>query len=111
MDKIDAYAQFLATFSLSSFAGLAALLRSGQKLSYRAVISAMLNSGLMGLVIFMTWYNLYGPENMWFLMGVSILAGLGGNTAIDFILTLAKKLIEVKAGVAETTKENTDAKS
>lgn len=97
MNKYDAYLQFLATFSLSSFAGLAALLRGGDKLTYRAVASAMMNSGFMGIVIYTIGSKVYaGNENVWFLMGISTLAGLGGNTAIDFFLTLAKSVILAK---------------
>jgi hypothetical protein len=80
---------FLLAFGTSSLAGLAALLRSGQTISIRSLLSAWLNSGLLGLAIAFIWYNYFeGDQNPWFLLGVSILAGLGGYTVIDFVITL-----------------------
>lgn len=101
MNKYDPYLQFLATFSVSSFAGLAALLRSGEKLNFRVVASAMLNSGFLGLVIFMCWGGGGAAGNIWALMGISILAGLGGNTAIDFALSLFKSIVQAKYGIKD----------
>ncbi len=82
---------FASVFGISSFAGLAALLRSGKQLTWRAVASAMLNSGLLGLGIAMLWFKYYdGAQNIWFLFGVSLLAGLGGTVMVDFVLQLFK---------------------
>jgi len=87
---------FGATFAISSLAGLAQMLRSGRKITWRAVLSSMLNSGLIGLCIGMFWWDQYGVDNVWFLMGVSLLAGLGGTTALDFILEALKGKIVLK---------------
>lgn len=84
---------FLAAFGTSSFAGLAALLRSGKQLSKMAIASAMLNAGLLGLVIAMVWWHQFSgsEENIYWLIGLCILSGLGGMTVIDFALQLLKK--------------------
>lgn len=79
---------FEATSALSSFAGLAELLRSGRPITTRAVLSAMLNSGLIGLAIGLVWYHKFlGDGNVYFLVGVCVLAGLGGATFIDFAIS------------------------
>ena len=83
---------FYVAGSLSSFAGLAELLRSGRPLTPRAIIAAILNSGLIGLSIGLLWYHYFlGQGNIYFLIGVCVLAGLGGSTAIDFMLAAFKK--------------------
>lgn len=84
---------FAWTFGLSSLAGLAALLRSGHELTWRAVVSSMLNSGMLGLVIGLTWYKYYGADDasVYFVLGVSTLAGLGGVSLVDFFVQLLKK--------------------
>lgn len=83
---------FAVTFSVSSIAGLAQLLRSGKELNRRAVSAAMLNSGIFGLVIAMVWWEKYAvePAGIWFLMGISAAAGLGGITLLDFAIELIK---------------------
>lgn len=81
---------FISAFALSSFAGLAALLRGGAKLTWVSVIAAMLNSGLLGTVIVMIWYTQF-VDNIFCLLGGAILCGMGGMTAVDFIITAIKK--------------------
>lgn len=86
-EKITPFNVFLACFSVSSLAALSALLRSGKPLTWRNVISTMLYSGMFGLVIGLLWYNYFdGANNVFFLIGVSGLAGLGGNSLIEFIV-------------------------
>lgn len=79
---------------LGSLAGCAALLRSGQELTRRAFLTAILNSGLMAVAIggLMFWH--YGPTEVWLIVSVSIFAGLGGNAAIDFALAAVLKVAE-----------------
>ena len=85
---------FLATFVASGFAGIGALLRSNSNITYRTGVSSFLNSGLLGLVIYMFWVEKYGTDSYaWGLMAVSVLAGLGGYKAIDFILEVAKAMV------------------
>jgi len=95
MQDNDPYTLFGVTFGISSIAGLAALLRSKQELTQRLVISAFLNAGLFGTGVAMVWYECYGGKaHPWFVMGISLLAGLGGTTLLDFCLQGAGVLIQ-----------------
>ncbi len=80
---------FTSVWLLSSLGGLAALLRSEGKLNRRIVASAVLTSGIFGVVVAMF---LYESLPVWKLVGVSALAGFGGTTLLDFLFALAKKL-------------------
>lgn len=86
----------LAIFPACSFAGLAALLRSKQKLSKRNILSAVLNSGLFGVVVAAVMLHQYGLDSLYLTIGVSILSGLGGNTALDFGFEVVKYVSEHK---------------
>jgi hypothetical protein len=92
-DQLDPLRVFISSFGVSSFAGLAALLRSGKTISVLSVFSAMLNTGLVGLAIALIWYHRFrgNDENVYFLIGVCVLAGLGGTTAIDFIVQVCRR--------------------
>lgn len=91
-EAFDPLKVFWSAFGIASFAGLAALLRSGKKLTWLAVFAAMLNAGLIGLAICLLWYTKFRSEdNIYFLIGVCALAGLGGTTVIDFVIQLCKK--------------------
>lgn len=80
---------FLSCFGMSSIAGLAQLLRSGQKLTVRTTASALLYSGMAGLIIGMLWFNYFdGTGNLYFLIGISGLAGIGSASVIDFLTQL-----------------------
>ena len=84
-DRLTALQVFVSCFSISSFAGLAALLRSGKPLTWRNITAAFLYSGIFGLVIGLLWYQYFGgQDNVYFLIGVSGLAGLGGMSLLDF---------------------------
>lgn len=92
MQDQNPYSLFGLTFGISSVAGLAALLRSKQQLNPRLVISAFLNAGLFGTGVAMVWYENYGGKSHpWFMMGISLLAGLGGTTLLDFCLQAANE--------------------
>jgi hypothetical protein len=96
-EKLNPLGVFVSAFAISSFAGLAALLRAGEQVTKKSVFSAMLNSGILGVIIALLWYASY-KDNVHFLIGVCALAGLGGNTLIDFALSLLKsKLTTVMA--------------
>jgi hypothetical protein len=91
-DKITPLQVFMACFGLASLGGLTALLRSGRPLTVRTLTAAVLYSGLMGVIIGLVWYNYFdGQNNVFFLMGVSGLAGLGGTTLLDFVVQLISK--------------------
>ena len=92
MDKMTPFQVFLASFSISSLGGLAALLRSERELTWRSAASAILYSGMMGVIIALLWYNFFdGKGNLHFLLGVSGLAGIGGTTVVDFVIQVIKK--------------------
>lgn len=80
---------FASAFGVSSFAGLAALLRGGSQVNGIAVLSAVLNSGLLGLSIALVWYHKF-QDNIYFLIGICVLAGLGGATMVEFIVAAFK---------------------
>jgi len=80
---------FVSAFGAAAFAGLATLLRFAKKLSKLAVVSAMLNAGFMGLAIALLWYQNYRKaENVYGLIGVCVLAGMGGSTLTDLLISL-----------------------
>lgn len=84
-DKLSPLQVFGSCFAIASCAGLAALLRSRKQLTWRLITAAFLYSGLFGLVIGLIWYNYCGgQDNVYFLIGVSGLAGLGGTSLLDF---------------------------
>lgn len=86
-DKLSPLHVFASCFCIASFAGLASLLRSKKQLTGRLLVSAFLYSGLFGLVIGLLWYNYFGgQDNLYFLIGVSGLAGLGGTSLLDFVV-------------------------
>lgn len=89
-DRLDTLKLLLSAFGTSSFAGLAALLRSGKPVTVHSVLSAMLNSGLMGLGMFLVLYKHF-EDNILLLVGTCILSGLGGMTLLDFCIELTKK--------------------
>lgn len=90
-DKIEPIRMFFAAFGIASFGGLAALLRSQKPITIRSLVAAVMYSGLAGLIIMLLWYNYFlGNGNLYFLLGVSGLAGVGGTTVVDFLLQAFK---------------------
>lgn len=88
-DTINAIAVFCSAFGVSSFAGLATLLRFAKKLTKLSIISAMLNAGFMGLAISLLWYQNYrNAENIYGLIGICVVAGMGGGTLTDILISL-----------------------
>lgn len=83
IDKDSNLATLISIGVLSSLGGLASLLRSGKNINPREVFAALLNSGLIGIVIALLWWNKFGHDNLYFLVGVSGLAGIGGASVID----------------------------
>lgn len=95
-DKFDPRHILAAAFAISSLGGLAALLRSNRTLSWRVVAAALLYSGISGLTIALIWYNNFSENgNIYFLLGVSGLAGIGGTTVIDFAIQYVKHIVQV----------------
>ena len=80
----------IAAFIIAGLGGLAALLRSTRSLRWRSAFSALLSSGLMGLTIALLWYNYFEVQkNIYFLLGLCGLSGLGGVTVLDFCLKIS----------------------
>ena len=86
----------LIIFPTCSLSGLAALLRSNQPLTYRAIASAALNSGFFGVAVACLLIHYFGASALHITLGVSVLAGLGGNAALDFVLELLKSYVRSK---------------
>lgn len=83
------------TFLLGGLAGLAALLRSPDRLTRRAICSAILNSSLLSMGSAAMWWW-YAPEsNFILLMAVSILIGLGGNTSVGIVTAMFQKKFNI----------------
>jgi hypothetical protein len=88
-DYVHALSVFASAFGVSAFAGLATLLRFAKKLSKIAIVSAMLNAGFLGLSIALIWYQNYlKSENVYGLLGICVLAGMGGSTLTDLLISL-----------------------
>jgi hypothetical protein len=88
-DFFHAISVFASAFGAASFAGLATLLRFAKKISKLTIISSMLNAGFMGLAIALLWYQNYRQaENVYGLIGICVLAGMGGSTLTDLVITL-----------------------
>ena len=91
----------IVSFLGASFAGLTTQLRNGKVLTYRSVSAAMMNSGFIGVIIFLTGYQMFS-DNLPYLIGLCLLAGIGGATMLDFIFTIFKK----KSGLTITIKQD-----
>lgn len=77
---------FLSAFGVSAFAGLATYLRFSRKMSRLGLASALMNAGCLGLAISLIWYQHYRKtENIYGLIGICVLAGMGGSTVTDII--------------------------
>ncbi|NDD52624.1 hypothetical protein EBZ39_01885 [bacterium] len=88
-DVFHAISVFVSAFGAASFAGLATLLRFAKKLSKLSVVSAMLNAGFLGLAIALIWYKNYRQSgNEYGLLGICVLAGMGGSTLTDLAISL-----------------------
>jgi hypothetical protein len=87
---MNEYYFFVAAFLVAAFGGLASLMRQEKALKFSKCTSAMLNSGLLGLGVSFVWYTQF-KENVYTLLGICIMLGLGGNSAIDFVLNAVRK--------------------
>lgn len=77
---------FAAAFLASATAGIAAYLRSDKPISKLALVTAGLNSGLLGLAISLIWFQTF-QDNIYSLLGICVVTGLTGAAGLDFILT------------------------
>lgn len=79
-DDLSPLQVFVSCFSISALGGFFTHLRSNHPLTWRETCAITFYSGLLGLVIGLLWHNYFAPGNLYFLIGVSGLAGLGGTT-------------------------------
>lgn len=82
---------FVCAFIVSGLSSTAALLRSSDPLSFRKFISSFLNSGMLGLGIALLWYNHFF-QDLYFLIGLSLVAGLTGVKGVEVALGWAQKI-------------------
>jgi len=87
---VNALSVFLAAFAVSALAGVAALLRTEKPLSVTRVLSAVLNSGMLGLTVALLWYIKF-REEVFTLLGCCALAGLGGMSTVELAVKLLSR--------------------
>lgn len=97
VERAQQYTVLLIIFPTCSFAGLAALLRSGKELTARAIASAMLNSGFFGVITCAFLMHRNQGDFSWFTLAISLLAGVGGNTTYEAILESAVSFLKFRA--------------
>ena len=88
----SAVAVFASAFGVAAMAGLAAWLRSDRELTRKSVCAATLNSGVLGLGVSLLWYNQF-RENIYYLVGLCMLAGLGGMAMVEAIVAAVQRVI------------------
>lgn len=88
-------------FACASFAGLAQLLRRNVEVTPRQVVAAMLHSAFWGAAVALLLYDMLEPrgEHHFAILAVSILSGIGGATATDFVLSAIKRGVGVDVTV------------
>lgn len=89
----------------SSLGGLAALLRENRAITWREIVGSLLNSAMIGGVLFAMAWHRYGDDegSIWFLAGLSVLAGMGGTSFVGLILEGTRK---IAAAVMEAIARN-----
>jgi hypothetical protein len=87
---MDNLGVFIASFFLSSFAGLAAALRLKGGVTWLSLLTAFLNSGLMGVCISLLWFEQM-RDNVYFLLGLCLLVGLSGMSAVEYLLGVLRR--------------------
>lgn len=81
--------QTMAAFALSSFAGIASMLRSDTKITRRAFFAAFMYSGALGTAMFLFLFDHF-DGHLETLIGLCGLAGIGGVSVVDAVVQLAK---------------------
>lgn len=107
-DRLDPLTLVITAAIIGALAGVAALLRSTKALTWRVVLSAALNSGALGAGMAMLLFT-YFKDNTWFLLGLCLLAGLGGMTLLGFIIAVCKKgglVVDIKLPQTHEEEEN-----
>lgn len=89
IEHISPVRTFIAAFALSFISGVTAHLREGKPCApWSACLvlaaTAGFSSGCLGLALAMLWYTKF-QDNVYFLIGVCILAGLSGRPMVDAV--------------------------
>ena len=90
----------LAVFPACALAGLAALFKSEDEITYRAIVSSVLNSGLFGVVIGGAGLHFYGCEAIVAIFAAAIFAGLLGDAGFNLVFEMVKGYINRRNGKA-----------
>lgn len=97
MTDLSPLGVFAAAFLLSGFAGLAALLRLGRAVTWWAALTYFLNCGLLGLGLGLLWYAQF-RDNVYALVGLCVLAGLGGMATLEVVVGKIRKWLNGRNG-------------
>lgn len=87
----------IMVFIGASFAGLASYLREGGALTVRMVLSAVLNSGILGLIVFLVGYSRLSND-LPLLVGISLLSGVGSASLMTFAIQLLRRRLSIFFG-------------
>lgn len=92
------------TVAISSLAGLATVLRGEDRPPFRMVVSAVLSSAVAGTIVaFALSRHLEG--NLGLLIAVSGLAGAGGASSVDFMLSTLRTRARRTLGTGSATEQ------
>lgn len=88
-ENVQAFLVLLSAFGVSAFSGLSAHLRFAKKLRWAAILGGALNSGSLGLVISLIWYENYAESgNVFGLIGICAAAGMCGSKITDVLVSV-----------------------
>ncbi|MEW5709816.1 MAG: hypothetical protein AB1830_13075 [Pseudomonadota bacterium] len=93
----DAWMVAALAFLGASFAGLANQLRLHNTVTWRSIVAALLNSGFVGLIVAMLGYKTF-QDNLPYLYGISLLAGIGGASLLDFMIEGLRRWLSAFVG-------------
>ena len=82
----------------ASLMALGMLLRSNQALSYRVVMGTFLHSLMWGAAVFMVTYG-YAELSLQFVLGLSILSGLGAASLVDIVLLVIRQRLGISINI------------
>lgn len=88
----------------ASLLALSVLLRSGQEVTRRAILGALLHSFIWGIVIFLMAYSTL-KNDLPMLLGLSILSGLGTASVADIVLMLIKQRLGITVTINPPAKK------
>lgn len=88
-ENVQAFLVLMSAFGVSAFSGLSAHLRFAKNLRPLSIISGAMNSGCLGLVISLIWYDNYAASgNTFGLIGICAAAGMCGSKITDVLVSV-----------------------